>query len=325
MSIRWADRKKKYTWDNIEVGEQLGPVEGVVNDLKLKSHAFAVDDYGDWYFKDSPFGGRIGHPTLLATDILYLFMLAYDITPPHEGGLHAKNELELLNPVRLGTKVSIQGTHSDKYQKRVQNYRILEGQVVDESGQVLIRMRATETVGFKAETPVGQGTSTPPTDRITGEVPAGAPMVTKASSDVPVGAVLPPLTKQTSLEQSIMYSGFPYGWVEGGAEKMVLSIHTDPEDARMRGQPDAIVQGLVSAAFISEACTNFFGQSWFTTGRLSTAFLKPVIVRDTITAQGIVRQLEPAAGGATRLYLDVWCRNQRGELVTVGRASAETR
>jgi len=323
MPIRWKENPPKYTWDNIEVGEQLGPVEGVVSELRLKTHAFAVDDYGDWYFKDSPFGGRIGHPTLLANDILLLFMLNYDLTPPMEGGLHAKNEIELLKPVRLGQKVIIQGTHSDKYKKRAQSYRILEGDVRDDAGQVYLRMRATETVGFAKEIPVGQGQGTPPPDAVTGEVPAGAPVVTKASASVPVDAVLPALSKHTTLEQSILFSGFPYGWVEGGAKRLDLNIHTDPEDGRRRGQPDAIFQGLCSAAFISQLCTDFFGPSWLTTGRLATNFIRPVIVHDDITAQGMVKRIEQVEGGRTRVYLDVWCKNQRGELATVGRASAE--
>jgi acyl dehydratase len=68
---------------------------------------------------------------------------------------------------------------------------------------------------------------------------------------------------------------------------------------------------------------NFFGPSWFTTGRLSTAFIRPVIVRDAITASGLVKRTE-MEDGRQRLWLDVWCKNQRGELVTVGRASALT-
>jgi acyl dehydratase len=103
---------------------------------------------------------------------------------------------------------------------------------------------------------------------------------------------------------------------------MRFSMHTDPEDARRRGQPDAIVQGLCSATYLSELCTSFFGPAWLTTGRLSTTFIRPVIVRDTLTATGRVKRLE-AEGDRNRLWLDVWCKNQRGELVTVGRASAE--
>ena len=323
MGITRAGNLKSYTWENIEIGEKLGPVEGILSELKLKTHAFAVDDYGAWYFQGSPFGDRIGHPTLLATDILMLFTLAYGADPPSfQGGLHARNELEFLKPVFVGQKVIIQGTHTEKYEKRAQKYRILEGEVLDAMGQPCVRMRATETVGLGAGTPVGQRMSTPPPDAITGEVPEGTPVITQVSRWVPAGAALRSLTKHTSFEQSVAYSGFPYGWVEGGARAMWVNSHTDPEDARRHGQPDAIVQGLCSAAYISEMCANFFGPSWLTTGRLSTAFIRPVIVRDTITASGLVKRLEEAEGGRKRLWLDVWCKNQRGELTTVGRASA---
>lgn len=322
MPIHRASQLKPYTWENIQIGEEFGPVEGILSELKLKLHAFAVDDYHPWYFQGSPFGARIGHPTLLATDILMLFTLNYDANPPtFEGGLHARNELEFLRPVFVGHKVTIRGRTTEKYQKRAQHYRVLEGEVLDQAGEVCLRMRATETVGLAASTPVGRSTSTPP-DAITGEIPEDTPVVHRASRWVPPGTALPSLTKQTSFEQSVAYSGFPYGWVEGGARDLWVNIHTSIADAHRHGQPDVIVQGLCSAAYLSEMCVNFFGPAWLTSGRLNTAFIRPVIVRDTITAAALVKRLEEEEGGRKRLWLDVWCKNQRGELTTVGRASA---
>ncbi len=134
MTITRSRTLKQYAFENIQVGEEFGPVEGVLSELKVKTHAFAVDDYGAWYFQSSPFGGRVGHPTLLANDILMLFTLGYDMTPPCEAGLHARNELEFLRPIFIGQKVTIKGKHTEKYQKRAQSYRILEGQVLDEAG-----------------------------------------------------------------------------------------------------------------------------------------------------------------------------------------------
>ncbi len=322
MTVCRRSPLKQYSWETIEVGEEFGPVDGIVSDGLVQTHAYAVDDYGAWYFQRSPFGGRIGHPTLLANEIAGMFQLAYETGPSYAGGLHARNDIEFRRPIFVGQKVTLKARHSDKYEKRAQKYRILEGEVLDEAGQVCLFMRATETVGFWASTPVGQSMSTPTPDAVTGEVPQGAPTVHRASREVPVGAALPSLTKHTTLEQSIAYSGFRYGWAEDGAKAMRVSIHTDPEVARQRGQPDAIVQGLCSAAYLSELCTNFFGPLWLTTGRLSNAFIRPVIVRDTLTASGLVKGFE-AAGDRKRLRLDVWCKNQRGELVTVGRASAE--
>lgn len=321
MPIHRASALKPYIWEQMEVGEQFGPVEGPVSDLKLKMHAFAVDDYHPWYFESSPFGPRIGHPTLLATDILMLFTLNYDANPPSfQGGLHARNDLELLRPVCVGQTVTIAGRTTEKYQKRGQNYRALEGEVRNAAGEVCVRMRATETMGLAPGTPVGKRLGAPSADAVTGEVPAGAPLAPRAHGAA-LGAAVPAVTKQPSFEQSVIYSGFPHGWADGGARSMWVNIHTDPEDGRKHGQPDAVVQGLISAAYLSEVCVNFFGQSWFTSGRLSTAFIRPVIVRDVITAAGLVKRIEPD-GADERLWLDVWCKNQHGELTTVGRASA---
>ena len=322
MPIHRADVLKPYLWESVKIGEAFGPVEGPLSDLKLRAHAFAVDDYNPWYFDTSPFGGRIGHPTLLATDILMLFTLNYDANPPgFQGGLHARNDLELVRPVLVGQKVTIVGRTTEKYQKRSQNYRALEGEVRNEAGEVCVRMRATETMGLAPGTPVGQRLGAPAADAITGDIPAGTPVVARAAQGLPPGAAVPEVTKHTSLEQSVLYSGFPHGWADGGARSMWVNIHTDPEDGRKHGQPDAVVQGLISAAFLSEMCVNFFGKSWFTSGRLSTAFIRPVIVRDVITAAGLVKRVE-RDGAGQRLWLDVWCKNQHGTLVTVGRASA---
>ena len=158
MGITRLSTLKPYRFESVEIGEELGPVEGVVSELKVKQHAFAVDDYGPWYFHRSPFGGRIGHPTLLATDVLMLITLAYDVvTPPCEAGLHARNELEFLKPVFIGQKVTIRGKHVEKYRKRAQSYRILDGAVEDEGGQPLVRMRATETIGLHRPRRWGKG------------------------------------------------------------------------------------------------------------------------------------------------------------------------
>ena len=324
MGITRLATLKPYRYECVEVGEELGPVEGVVSELKVKQHAFAVDDYGSWYFHHSPFGARIGHPTLLATDVLMLITLAYDVvTPPCEAGLHARNELEFLQPVFVGQRVTVRGKHVEKYKKRAQHYRILDGTVEDEGGNPLVRMRATETIGLTPATPVGQGMSAPPPDAISGNIPAGAPTVDHATRWVPEEAALPTLVKRTTLEQSTAYSGYPFGWVEGGATSMWVNQHTDPELARQHGHSEAVIQGLCSAAYISELCTAFFGPSWLTTGKLVTTFLRPVIVRDVITVGGMVKWYEEQDGGARRrLWLDVWCKNQRGELATVGRASA---
>jgi hypothetical protein len=50
---------KDPTYENIEVPEDFGPVEVLVDDFKIKRFAFVADDFGDWYLKASPWGPRI--------------------------------------------------------------------------------------------------------------------------------------------------------------------------------------------------------------------------------------------------------------------------
>ena len=60
---------------------------------------------------------------------------------------------------------------------------------------------------------------------------------------------------------------------------------------------------------------------WFESGWTSHAFIKPVSGGDTISAHGKIQDKRVEANG-TRLILEVWCRNQAGDLTTVGSASA---
>jgi len=79
---------KEPTWENVEVGERFGPVEIVIDDHRIKSYAYAINDYHPWYFGDSPFGGRIGHATLLSNPLLAIYVLKYN--RDNVAGLHAR-------------------------------------------------------------------------------------------------------------------------------------------------------------------------------------------------------------------------------------------
>ena len=62
MGVKRSSKLKPYTWENLQIGEEFGPVEGSLSELKVKLHAFAVDDFGSWYFHGSPFGGKFSDP-----------------------------------------------------------------------------------------------------------------------------------------------------------------------------------------------------------------------------------------------------------------------
>jgi acyl dehydratase len=136
---------QKSKWDEINVGDQIGPLEYVITEAMVNDFANAVEDYHDWYIKDSPFGGRIAHPTMLATDQDALFIRKWGPA----AGLHAKHTTEFMNPVIVGKKVKVIASVVEKYIKREKKYLTMEYVYTDEDGLVLVRHLKTDVYVLK--------------------------------------------------------------------------------------------------------------------------------------------------------------------------------
>lgn len=124
-----------------------------------------------------------------------------------------------------------------------------------------------------------------------------------------IGEALPLLTKSIAQRQIDCYSGV-----------RPRSIHTDPEWARKKGFKVPIAQALMSTAYVSQMMVQFCGEGFVRGGRISVAFIKPVLVGDTLTAQGRIKSREQE-GDKTRVTVEVWCENQDGVKTMVGTAS----
>ena len=123
------------------------------------------------------------------------------------------------------------------------------------------------------------------------------------------GEEIPTLVKQMTIEkmgQPLMAGGNP--------------IHSDDEYARKAGLPAPIAAGMMSAAYLSQMLTEYFGLDWVKGGNLSFTFIRPVFAGDTLTCRGQVKE-RTADGSKADLALEVWCENQHGEKVTVGEAA----
>lgn len=124
-----------------------------------------------------------------------------------------------------------------------------------------------------------------------------------------VGEALPVLSKTIVQRQIDCYSGVrPY------------SIHTDPEYARTKGFKGALVQAMMSTAYVSQMMTERFGEGFVKGGRINVAFTKPVYAGDTLTVHGRVKSRE-TEGQRTRVTVDVWCENEDGVMTMAGTAS----
>jgi acyl dehydratase len=86
-------------------------------------------------------------------------------------------------------------------------------------------------------------------------------------------------------------------------------IHIDPGFGRAAGHPGAILQGMCTYAWLSDACVEYLGDP-ARLARLRVRFVKPVLVGDAIRFEGRCAGIE---GGTIRL--EVTATNQRGEEV----------
>lgn len=99
-----------------------------------------------------------------------------------------------------------------------------------------------------------------------------------------------------------------------------LETHYDDEYAKKVGLPAPIATGMMSAAYLSQMLTEYFGLDWIKGGKLSFTFIRPVYTGDTLTCRGLVKE-RTSEGSKADLTLEVWCENQDGEKVTVGEAA----
>lgn len=134
-------------------------------------------------------------------------------------------------------------------------------------------------------------------------------MDTTTTAAVTVGHELPAVVKEISQRKIDAYSGV-----------RPRSIHTDASWARQKGFRACLAQGMMSTAYVSEMMTRFLGAGFVKGGTMSVAFIKPVYAGDRLTVHGVVKDRR-RENGATRVVVEVWCENQRGEKTAVGTAS----
>ncbi len=125
---------KTLTYEDVTVGEEFMSDDFLIKPEDVERFAYAVDDHHAWFFEDSPFGGKIVHPTLLGNQALLMRHNKY-IVP---AGLHAKMQFEFIEPVRPGMRVRSYGKILDKYEKRGRHYMVTQFETRDEETGTLL-------------------------------------------------------------------------------------------------------------------------------------------------------------------------------------------
>jgi acyl dehydratase len=310
--VEQTPRLKDARYELVEIPEPFGPVQVLVDEAKVKSFAFAVDDYGDWYLGDaSPFGGPIGHPLVLANDLLFLFYDKYDGNTAR--GLHTHEQLAFHAPVRRGEEVTISGAYVEKYERRGQGYVVLEAEARGEDGRLLVEHRGIEIMRAHAGSVVGRKSAGEPSGRrVTRELAAGVAPVERARPGLAARTPIPSLTKHVTQAQMYIFSWGGQGY---------RNQHTHPEIAKATGLDRTLVQAQQQVSFIAEAMTRFFGPRWLTSGRLDLRAISPAFVEDRLTVGGaVLGDVETEHGPGVEL--EVWVKRADGTPTVIGWATA---
>ena len=127
--------------------------------------------------------------------------------------------------------------------------------------------------------------------------------------ELTVGDALTPVIKEVTQEKMNRYAD---------ASGDHNPLHTDPEFASHTRFKGTIAHGMLTLAFISQVMTDWFGAAWIEGGELELNFLAPVFPGESITAGATVIEKNDETRSVT---CEVYCENQQGKRVVVGRAS----
>jgi 3-hydroxybutyryl-CoA dehydratase len=280
-------------FDDIVIGQELGPTEIPVNEKIVRDYCDEFKDHNPIYLSGSPFGGPVVPPLFQAT--LHDLGLLGTKWDPH-ATVPSKTEHELINPARIGKRLSATGKIIDKYIKRGREYVVVQSVIVDEDSleirrcldHVLLSLERTSRADTESVSVEGQWTPNHPK----GEGGIEIPSVVKVAY-------------QRALHENTFLSD---------------SSHNE-EYARSIGYPGRLVSGYVLCAYLSEMLVNFFGPGWLKGGKFSAMFISPGVQEgNVLTCRGIVAD-EVGEESRKRASLDIWIERMPRLKVVVGKAS----
>ncbi|WFB83942.1 MULTISPECIES: hypothetical protein [Streptomyces] len=301
---------KEPEFENLEIPEELGTVDVVVDDHKIKRYAFTHDDHHPWHLAEGPFDGRrVGHAGLLGNDLVQLFTLVY--AGSRVVGYHTEEQMWFDSPAHLDEVVTLHGTYTEAYRRRGEGYVVMDATATGADGRSVVRHRGVEILKTVPGAIGGRG-SAAPERRVTGEVPPDARVVGALGPDVRAGDVLAPLHKTVTAEQAAVFSRIG---------EYVRNIHNDIDVARAGGLKVPIVQGQQQFGLLAQLLTLRSGPSFLTSGWLRVKFLAPLEVFEPFALTGVVTEVTPVDDGL-RVDLEVWARRDADDrLITAGWAA----
>ena len=130
--------------DQVGIGEEFEPYEFHVTTEFNQQYLEAVQDYHPRYLEETGSGSPIVHPALLIAQSNITRSPSFYL-PPGMATVHAKEEVEYLNPGRVGKTFTIYWKVVDTYEKRGRPCQVKETLIVDEDGIEILRRKIIDT------------------------------------------------------------------------------------------------------------------------------------------------------------------------------------
>ena len=123
--------------DQVGVGEDFEPLEFYVSSEFNNQYLDALDDHHARYSKFVHPGLLIYYSNVTRSPSFYL--------PPGMATIHAKEEVEFLNPGRVNKTFRVTWKVVETYEKRGKPYQTKETLITDEDGVAILRRRFIDT------------------------------------------------------------------------------------------------------------------------------------------------------------------------------------
>ena len=136
-----AEKKRA---DQVGVGEEFEPHEFCVTPDFNQQYLEAVENHHPRYLQETEAGVAIVHPGLLINHSNVTRSPSFYL-PPGMAAVHAKEQVEYLNPGRVGKTFRVSWKVVDVYEKRGRLYQVKEALIVDEDGVEILRRKIIDT------------------------------------------------------------------------------------------------------------------------------------------------------------------------------------
>jgi len=103
-------------------------------------YLYALQDYHPRYLGERDSGSPWVHPSLLLNQSNLTRSPSFGLRAGM-AGVHAKEEVEFLNPGRVGKQFRVTWKVVEEYEKRDKLYTVIEALIVDEDGREILRRK----------------------------------------------------------------------------------------------------------------------------------------------------------------------------------------